>query len=166
MFDVLAFNVSLRKQFKPSYDADNEVLSLALESAVGEPGYLLAYFRTGSDYPDQRFYEPVGVTQSATSTHVGATGFGVKENVRKLTERVCGVISASDTGSVGWVDSDRERTGPGDVGFPLSSSDAQRFIKQPGMLLIGKLESPFYLVGGLDFDRPTRDKADRPPDHR
>lgn len=136
MSDTLAFKIILRGG---SYDADKGVMTITwgeLPSAIWgpEPNYA-------------KWYETVAVTQSVTSTYVGTTVFGVKGNVQRVTDRVCGVMNGE---KAEWVAS-RPLVG---TTFPMSSRDAQSFLKQPGVLLVGKLESPLYLVG-----RDFRDHA-------
>lgn len=152
MNDTLAFKFN--GEVEPIYDADKGILSIHFHFGGVRGSFQAAYW--AGEPILQMLYEPLVVTQSPTSTYVGTTGFGVKANVRKITERVCGLLRTGGE----WVatDSSKPGGGPGVIAFPMSVVEAQSFVRRPGVLLIGKLESPFVLVGGRDFQEPTRDK--------
>lgn len=131
-----------------SYDADLGVLSIEW------PERTLGRFGAGEE-----LYETVVVTQGATSAYLGQNAFGATAKVWKITNRVCGLTNANSDKDArqnfrweeSWIDSSKSP-----IKFPMSPSQAQSFIKRPGVLLIGTLASPFYRIG-QDFQGPTRD---------
>jgi hypothetical protein len=152
MTDSLVFKWEPGEYLQLRYDADRRVLSVRYDGS-----YQAAYFRTDADPTEQRLYEPLRVLQSATSTYIGSNAFGVRAQVRRVSRRVCAVLDAEREGDAApWVDVDVSFE-PGQLAFPMSVTDAQTYMKQPGLLLIGSLESPFQRSGGLDFTAPTRE---------
>lgn len=160
--DLLAFKVDLKRQYKTAYDADNEALSLSLEPREGETGYLSVLFGRPSGF-DMTQYLPVTILSSSNSSYLGSNAFGVKTRVRKESGSVCALLRQEEASMTllgpSWVDTDvGGLKGEGAIRFKMAGADAQTFIPRLAMLVIGRLDTPYYRTGGLDVHGPTRDE--------
>jgi hypothetical protein len=133
--DKVAFRIPVDPQ-AIKYSADDATVAVRL------PSNYYVYDRTDK----RRLYHPLDPQQLSTSFYLASNAYGAKTKVRKTVGRVCGV--AYDGLSTDY----REE-------FSATGGDAQAFKAAPGLLLVGKMEPPFFFVGQdrktATFDSPN-----------